>query len=231
MGAYIMKLIAVMLASFSILVVCSAADSDQPDAIELLSQIKSNLRKEAAIRVVFRQETYSALTETATLATGTLTLKENGQLRWQYDGADAHYFIICDGRLLLIQPKDKQAFLGELEASFDQRLPLAFLFRDYPLQTHYTCTATRENGQQKGWRVDMIPVETNPQVSSIEIYARSDLTMRSVIINDQIGNKNSYFFDTAVTIVPPPEINLNVPTGFQLLDFQGEPITNRSAAE
>jgi outer membrane lipoprotein carrier protein len=148
---------------------------------------------------------------------GVLLLKKPGRMRWTYTDPDGKLFVL-DGKYgYFYSPGETEAQKVDEKKLDDLRSPLRFLLGHTELQKEL---AGLRGSCDAGGTCELagVPKGLEQRVSSLQITAAPDGTIRSMTIEETDGVTNQFTFsgeadnvpaaDTAFQFVPPPGVHV-----------------------
>ena len=183
----------------------------------LLKGVETRYNKAKTLQVLFHEE-YTPPGRPRRLESGTLQLRKQGRMRWDYDQPKGKLFI-GDGKYLwLYTPSENRAEKMKVKVSDDMRAPLAFLLGKLDFSKEFrNLKATPEGPDQ---RITAEPKSDNLPYSNVEFVVAADHHIKVVKV---IGFDHSIlefrFEDEKVD--PPLDDKLfqfQLPKGAQLVE-------------
>lgn len=188
------------------------ADSSAPAPNTLITKVQDryNHAKTLSVRFV---ESYSIAGHQRRPEAGTLTLRKQGKMRWDYTQPEGKLFI-CDGKeVYLYTSEDNRVEKVPLKDTEDMRAPLAFLlghldmkkeFRDF--QTHPDSSAAANVWLDASARDDRVPYKSvemliapDASIRQLKVVGRDESVLAFAFSDEKLNpSVNDAFFHFAV---------------------------------
>ena len=211
------------LLSFSPLEVGAA---DGLSAEQIASFVQSFYDKTKTLEAEFFQTRYTRLYDRYDRASGQVTFKKPGRMRWDYASPNDQVFVADGKRLSIYQPPEQGETSGQLiqRPVSDDQLPQAFSFltgtgrldRDF----HFRLLDAAKQGFDNGYVLQLRPKKPSPHFEQVLFFVRLLETkgkkagvIQRVLIIDEASNRNRFDFskmrfnrkveDKRFSFVPP----------------------------
>jgi outer membrane lipoprotein carrier protein len=183
----------------------------------LLKGVETRYNKSKTLQVLF-QEQYTPPGRPRRTESGTLQLRKQGKMRWDYDQPKGKLFI-GDGKYLwLYTPSENRAERMKMQVSDDMRAPLAFLLGKLDFDKEFrNLTATPEGPDQ---RITAEPKSDKLPYSNVEFVVAPDHRIKMVKVVGYDHSILEFQFDQE-KVDPPLDDKLfkfELPKGAQLVE-------------
>lgn len=152
-------------------------------------------------------------------ATGTLTAKRPGKMRWEYAEPEARLFVTDGKTFWAYSPEDKQVIISEVGGALGAT-PLAFLMGSGTLRKEFQVREVRHAGTGgKTALLDLKPIKPDASVTRmvLEVDLASSLIVQATVF-DALGNTivlalsdqklNAGVPESRFTFTPPPGVQV-----------------------
>ncbi len=201
------------------IVVCSClllADS----ADQIIHRVENRYNAARTLSVNFT-ESYTAQGHARQPESGTLTLRKQGKMRWDYAQPPGKLFVSDGKDVYLYTARDNRVEKVKLRDTEDMRAPLAFLlgrldmkkeFRDFQLHT-----ANRGTWLDASAKNDRLPYE------KVEMLVAPDASIRSLKVIGRDESQLSFSFSNERLNPPAPDqlFRFTIPPGAEVVDSLG----------
>jgi outer membrane lipoprotein carrier protein len=183
----------------------------------LLKGVETRYNKSKTLQVLF-QEQYTPPGRPRRTESGTLQLRKQGKMRWDYDQPKGKLFI-GDGKYLwLYTPSENRAERMKMHVSDDMRAPLAFLLGKLDFDKEFrNLTAVPEGPDQ---RITAEPKSDKLPYSNVEFVVAPDHRIKMVKVIGYDHSILEFQFDQE-KVDPPLDDKLfkfELPKGAQLVE-------------
>lgn len=173
------------------------ADSVPSSTNELIQEVQSRYNNAKTLSVHF-VESYSIEGHQRRPEAGTLTLRKQGKMRWDYTQPEGKLFVSDGKEVYLYTAEDNRVEKVPLKDTEDMRAPLAFLlghldmkkeFRDF--QTHGTGTGTWLDASSKNERVPYKSVEMliapDASIRELKVLGRDESVLEFAFSDEKLN--------------------------------------------
>jgi outer membrane lipoprotein carrier protein len=184
-------------AAVACLAIATYAQAASSDTDALIQKVEHHYNKALTLTVDFAEQ-YSVQGHPHIPETGTLTLRKQGKMRWDY-ARPAGKIFISDGKMMyLYTSADNKVEEIPLKDTEDMRAPLAFLLGHLDLKKEFTNFATRP-AEGQTWlsataKNDKTPYEKiqmliNPagEITTLTILGRDQSTLAFSLTNEKVN--------------------------------------------
>ncbi len=185
---------------------------------ELIKKVESRYNHAKTLSVEFT-ESYSLLGHGRPPETGTLTLRKQGKMRWDYTRPEGKLFISDGKNVFLYTAKDNRVEKVPLKDTEDMRAPLAFLlgrldlkkeFSDFKLQAGADggtwLEASAKNDRAPYQSVDML-LSPEGEVRRLKVMGRDQSVLSYSFSNEKLNPP-----------VSEAEFHFTIPPGAEVVD-------------
>ncbi len=203
----------------------------QDTKVSRLNELIELLGEHSYYRLSFNQVNKGPVTGRAIRAEGFLTIQKPDRFKWVYSSTPKNR-IVCDGQyIVMIMPDTRQVMIDKAETHDVIWSPVTILTHDH-LAEHFDVQLHTETSRSSLYR--FYPKRDNQPYDYIELEIFSDDsdTIFSLIIMDSAGSTNTLTFKDL--LVPDQKANLQlpeIPEGFDVTDFHGNPVSNLTVKE
>jgi outer membrane lipoprotein carrier protein len=189
-------------------------------ADHVIHQVENRYNSARTLSINFT-ETYTVQGHARQPESGTLTLRKQGKMRWDYAQPPGKLFI-SDGKIVyLYTARDNRVEKVKLHDTEDMRAPLAFLlgrldmkkeFRDFELHE-----ANRGTWLDASAKKDRVPYE------KVQMLVASDASIRELKVIGRDESLLSFSFSDERLNPPAPEelFRFTIPPGAEVIDSLG----------
>ncbi|MBV9406960.1 MAG: outer membrane lipoprotein carrier protein LolA [Acidobacteriaceae bacterium] len=213
-----------MLRMVFLLGVCCLRVAADPTADAVINKVQDRYNRARTLSVHF-VENYSLLGHVRPAETGTLTLRKQGKMRWDYSRPEGKLFL-SDGRnVYLYTAADNRVEKVPLKDTEDMRAPLAFLLGRLDMKKEFRDFTVRP-GDGGVWLEARAKSERTPY-ESVEMLVAADGAVHALKIMGRDQSVLGYEF-TDERLNPPVSedaFHFTIPRGAEVVDaieFQGE---------
>ncbi|MBV9574184.1 MAG: outer membrane lipoprotein carrier protein LolA [Acidobacteriales bacterium] len=186
-------------------------------ADEIIRQVQDRYNSARTLSVQFT-ENYSLLGHPRSPETGTLTLRKQGKMRWDYTRPAGKLFISDGKTIYLYTAGDNRVEKVPLKDTEDMRAPLAFLLGKLDMKKEFRDFTVSE-GEGGSWlkavaKNDRVPYKT------VEMQIGSNGSVRQLKVAGRDGSLLTYAFGDE-KLNPPVADNVfrfTIPPGAQVVD-------------
>jgi outer membrane lipoprotein carrier protein len=184
---------------------------------DLIARMQKHYNSARTLSLQF-EESYSILGHARPPEAGTLTLRKQGKMRWEYTRPSGKLFISDGKNVFLYTPADNRVEKIPLKDTEDMRAPMAFLlghldmkkeFRDFRSQERPDGTwieAAAKNDHVPYLKVEML-LQANGTVERLKIFGRDQSELSFKFTNEKV--------DPAV---PDGLFHFEIPPGAEVVD-------------
>lgn len=184
---------------------------------DLIKEVEDHYNSARTLSVQF-VETYSILGHARPPETGTLTLRKQGKMRWEYTRPEGKLFISDGKTVYLYTAEDNRVEKVPLKDTEDMRAPLAFLlgrldlkkeFRDFktsPGDGGTWLDASAKNDRVPYQSVDML-IAPGGQVRQLKVMGRDQSLLAYSFANEKLNPP-----------VNDQEFHFTIPAGAEVVD-------------
>jgi outer membrane lipoprotein carrier protein len=189
----------------------------QPSADDLINKVQSRYNNARTLSVDF-MERYSLLGHARPPETGTLTLRKQGKMRWDYTRPAGKLFVSDGKNVFLYTSGDKRVEKVPLKDTEDMRAPLAFMLGHLDMKKEFKdFRVTPSNAGGSEWleataKSDRVPYENvqmlvapDGEISQLKIAGRDQSLLSFSFQNEKLNPPvdDKYF---QFTIPPGAEV-------------------------
>ncbi len=200
-----------------LLLLASFGLSAQPSADELIKKVQDRYNGARTLSVNF-VENYSILGHVRQPETGTLTLRKQGKMRWDYTQPQGKLFISDGKNVFLYTSTDNRVEKVPLKDTEDMRAPLAFLLGRLDMKKEFRGFAVRP-GDGGTWleasaKNDRVPYST------IEMLITADGSVRQLKVVGRDESLLAYSFANEKLNPPVSDqaFRFTIPSGAEVVD-------------
>lgn len=200
-------------ASFTLCLLC-LGDST---ANALINKVQSRYNSAHTLSVNF-VETYVVLGHERTPESGTLTLRKQGKMRWDYANPAGKVFVSDGKSVFLYTARDNRVEKVPLKDTEDMRAPLAFLLGRLDLRKEFGGFTVHNDGT--GEWLDAAAKNDRVPYEDVQMLIAGDGSIKSLSVVGRDGSKLSFSF-TDEKINPPVDDRLfhfSIPPGAEVVD-------------
>ena len=186
-------------------------------ADSLIRQVQDRYNNARTLSVQFT-ENYSLLGHRRPPETGTLTLRKQGKMRWDYTRPTGKLFISDGKTVYLYTAVDNRVEKVPLKDTEDMRAPLAFLLGKLEMKKEFRDFTVSE-GEGGSWlkafaKTDRVPYKT------VEMLIAPDGSVRQMKIAGRDESLLTYIFEDEKLNPPVAEsaFHFAIPPGAQVVD-------------
>ena len=206
-----------MLRRFAILLLCSFIGLADVTTDNLIDRVQKRYNGARTLSVNFVQS-YSILGHGRPPESGTLTLRKQGMMRWDYARPQGKLFVSGGKELFLYTARDNRVEKVPLKDTEDMRAPLAFLlgrldmkkeFRDFEIQPNAGGTLVKASAKN-----DRVPY------GKVEMLIDGDASIRQLQVVDRDGSLMSFSFSDEKLNPPVPDslFHFTIPPGAEVVN-------------
>ncbi|MFL6451504.1 MAG: outer membrane lipoprotein chaperone LolA [Bryobacteraceae bacterium] len=183
----------------------------------LIAQVESRYNKAQTLSVHF-DESYSLLGRNRPPESGTLTLRKQGKMRWDYTRPQGKLFISDGKAVFLYTAGDNRVEKVPLRDTEDMRAPLAFLLGKLELKKEFRDFQVRE--QQEGAILTATAKNDRLPYKSIEMLIAGDGSIRQLQVAGRDESLLSYVFRDEKLNIPLNDSTFHfaIPPGAEVVD-------------
>ena len=186
-------------------------------ADDLIKQVQGRYNNARTLSVQF-VENYSLLGHRRPPETGTLTLRKQGKMRWDYTRPAGKLFISDGKTVYLYNAADNRVEKVPLKDTEDMRAPLAFLLGRLEMKKEFRDFSVSE-GEGGNW-LKALPKTDRVPYKNIEMLIASDGSVRQLKITGRDESLLAYTFENEKVNPPVAEsaFRFTIPPGAQVVD-------------
>ncbi|MBV9678860.1 MAG: outer membrane lipoprotein carrier protein LolA [Acidobacteriaceae bacterium] len=186
-------------------------------ADDLIKQVQGRYNNARTLSVQF-VENYSLLGHGRPPETGTLTLRKQGKMRWDYTRPAGKLFISDGKTVYLYTAADNRVEKVSLKDTEDMRVPLAFLLGRLEMKKEFRDFTVSE-GEGGNW-LKALPKTDRVPYKNIEMLIASDGSVRQLKITGRDESLLAYTFENEKVNPPIAEsaFRFTIPPGAQVVD-------------
>jgi outer membrane lipoprotein carrier protein len=211
-------------AAFACLALATYAQAASSDTDALIQKVERHYNKALTLTVDFAEQ-YSVQGHPRIPETGTLTLRKQGKMRWDYARPAGKVFV-SDGKMMyLYTSADNKVEEIPLKDTEDMRAPLAFLLGHLDLKKEFTNFATRPGDGQTWLSATAKNDKTPYEKIQMLINPEGEITMLTVLGRDQSTLAFSLTNEKVNPTVRDSLFAFKIPPGAEVvnaLDYTGE---------
>ena len=210
------RLICVLRAVCLLVITSTTVLPDQtPD--ELIHKIENRYNRVRTLSVNFI-ENYSLLGHARPPETGTLTLRKQGKMRWDYTRPKGKLFVSDGKNVYLYTANDNRVEKVSLKESEDMRAPLAFLLGRLDLKKDFRDFQVRP-GDGGVW-LDASAKDGRALYERVEMLIASDASVRELNVKARDQSVISYQFTNEILNPPVSDqpFHFTIPPGAEVVD-------------
>ncbi len=210
----------VLLIVSPLLAACPVRGDDVTPAAEAVVEgVQARFDETTDLRADVTQQVYLASLERTVTATGTVTFKRPGKMRWNLAG-DEPQIIVADGETVwFYQPEDQQVLKAPLDSVFRSSTPVSFLTGVGRIADDFE--ATVRSGAANAIELVLSPKRDNGDVGRLELVVTPDsYEITEARITDPVGNVTRLLFSNRRrnTGVKDDEFDFEVPSGVDVVE-------------
>jgi len=186
-------------------------------ADDLIKQVQGRYNNARTLSVQF-VENYSLLGHGRPPETGTLTLRKQGKMRWDYTRPAGKLFISDGKTVYLYTAADNRVEKVSLKDTEDMRVPLAFLLGRLEMKKEFRAFTVSE-GEGGNW-LKALPKTDRVPYKNIEMLIASDGSVRQLKVVGRDESLLAYTFENEKVNPPVAEsaFRFTIPPGAQVVD-------------
>ena len=186
-------------------------------ADDLIKQVQGRYNNARTLSVQF-VENYSLLGHGRPPETGTLTLRKQGKMRWDYTRPAGKLFISDGKTVYLYTAADNRVEKVSLKDTEDMRVPLAFLLGRLEMKKEFRAFTVSE-GEGGNW-LKALPKTDRVPYKNIEMLIASDGSVRQLKVAGRDESLLAYTFENEKVNPPVAEsaFRFTIPPGAQVVD-------------
>ncbi|MBV9037101.1 MAG: outer membrane lipoprotein carrier protein LolA, partial [Acidobacteriaceae bacterium] len=186
-------------------------------ADDLIKQVQGRYNNARTLSVQF-VENYSLLGHGRPPETGTLTLRKQGKMRWDYTRPAGKLFISDGKTVYLYTAADNRVEKVSLKDTEDMRVPLAFLLGRLEMKKEFRDFTVSE-GEGGNW-LKALPKTDRVPYKNIEMLIASDGSVRQLKVAGRDESLLAYTFENEKVNPPVAEsaFRFTIPPGAQVVD-------------
>ncbi len=207
---------------FRCLLICAFALSAAPAGVSptadaLIAQVEARYNKAQTLSVHF-DESYSLLGRKRPPESGTLTLRKQGKMRWDYTRPEGKLFISDGKTIFLYTSGDNRVEKVPVRDTEDMRAPLAFLLGRLELKKEFRDFQVRQQPDGASLlasaKTDRLPYKT------IEMLIAPDGSIRQLQVAGRDESLLSYVFRDEKLNIPLNDsiFHFTIPAGAEVVD-------------
>jgi outer membrane lipoprotein carrier protein len=194
-----------------LLLVVSLASAADSATDHLINQVQDRYNRAHTLSVHFVEE-YSILGRSRPAESGTLSLRKQGKMRWDYSRPQGKLFISDGKEVFLYTARDNRVEKVPLKDTEDMRAPLAFLLGRLDLRKEFRAFETRQ-GEGGVWLDASAKTDRLPY-NKVEMLITPDGSIAKLNVVGRDQSLLSYDFT---------DEKINLPLGDSLFHFQIPP--------
>jgi len=192
----------------AILLTATAAFGADPQLDRLLKTVEARYNKAKTLQVSFKEE-YTPQARPRRTESGTLMLRKQGKMRWDYSQPKGKQFV-SDGKYVwLYTPDDNRVQKMKFQTTEDLRAPLAFLLGKLDFNKEFKNLESKP--APGGTRILAEPKTENLPYSAVEFVVAADGSIREVKVTS---------FDKSILVFTFDQERVDPPLDSKLFDFQ-----------
>jgi outer membrane lipoprotein carrier protein len=205
------------LKTLCLLLIVAAVAWPATTADQLIKKVQDRYNSAKTLSVHFVED-YSILGHPRPAETGTLSLRKQGKMRWDYTRPKGKLFISDGKQVFLYTAADNRVEKVPLKDTEDMRAPLAFLLGRFDMKKEFKDFQVRpaESGTwlDASAKTDRLPYE------KIEMLVASDgsITKLDVVGRDQSLLSYTFSDETLNPVLSDDLFHFQVPPGAQVVD-------------
>lgn len=186
-------------------------------ADDLIKQVQERYNNARTLSVQF-VEKYSLLGHGRPPEQGTLTLRKQGKMRWDYTRPTGKLFISDGKTVYLYTAADNRVEKVPLKDTEDMRAPLAFLLGKLEMKREFRDFTVSE-GEGGSWLKGLAKTDRAPY-KTVEMLIASDGSVRQLKITGRDESLLAYIFENEKVNPPVAEsaFRFTIPPGAQVVD-------------
>jgi len=189
-------------------------------ADELIQRVEKRYNGARTLSVNFT-ESYEIQGHARQPESGTLTLRKQGKMRWDYARPQGKLFISDGKTVYLYTAKDNRVEKLKLKDTEDMRAPLAFLLGRLDMKKEFRDFDVRSTGSEN-WldasaKNDRVPYE------KVEMLIAPDASIRALKVTGRDASLLSFSFDNEKLNPPAADqlFHFTIPPGAEIVDSIG----------
>lgn len=201
----------------SILILCSTPALGFPGADDLIAKVEKRYNGAHTLTVSF-VETYDLAGHRRPPESGTLTIKKQGKMKWDYAYPKGKLFISDGKTVFLYTSGDNRVEKVPLKSTEDMRAPLAFLLGRLELKKEFQGFQVRP-GEGGTWLDASAKTERTPY-SSVQMLIGSEGEIKQLSVTGRDGSVVGYSFSSEKLNIPVRDatFRFTIPAGAQVVD-------------
>lgn len=200
------------------LLLSALAFPDSTDSLIQRVQARYNSARTLSVNFV---ETYSAQGHTRRPESGTLILRKQGKMRWEYTRPESKLFISDGKNVYLYTPRDNRVEKLKLKDTEDMRAPLAFLLGRLDMKKEFR--NFQAHGAEAGIWLDASAKNDRVPYEKVEMLIAPDASVHELQVVGRDESVLSFSFNNE-KLNPPASDELfyfTIPPGAEVVDSVG----------
>ena len=206
-----------MLRMLCVLLGAGVLASADPTADGLINKVQSRYNGARTLSVDF-VETYGVLGHERAPEAGTLTLRKQGKMRWDYTRPAGKVFVSDGKNVFLYTARDNRVEKVPLKDTEDMRAPLAFLLGRLDMKKEFGAFSVRS--EPTGEWLDAAAKNDRVPYKSVQMLIAADGSIRSLRVEGRDESQLAFSF-AGEKINPPVDERLfhfTIPSGAEVVD-------------
>lgn len=209
---------------------CVAGDSITHSETDIsipgkLAQLKQDLMRYPDYSLTFRQVNKNLSTGADSMGEGVLRIHSLNAFHWEYT-SEPKNSIVSDGHLLvMITPETEQVMVGKAVDFQDIWSPVSLMNKQDLSASYRISDLTKPT--DKTQKIRLYPKKANQSFEYIDLVFHNDQKSfpMDFVIFDKAGSANTLSFSKMTVIDNSQPITIpNIPSTFDVTDFQGNPV-------
>lgn len=206
-----------MLKLFGVLLCAGALASADSNTDSLINKVQARYNGAQTLSVQF-SETYTMLGRERKPETGTLVLRKQGKMRWDYSHPDGKLFVSDGKNVFLYTPGDNRVEKLPIKDTEDMRAPLAFLLGHLDMKKEFGGFTVRDAGPDE-W-LDASAKSDRVPYKSVQMRIAPDGEIRALTVVGRDESQLSFAFTDEKINPPVPDrlFHFTIPPGAEVVD-------------
>ncbi len=188
-----------------------------PSTDDLIRRVEAHYNSVRTLSVRF-EETYDILGHRRPVERGTLALRKQGKMRWDYTEPAGKLFVSDGKTLYLFTAGDNRVEKAAVRDTEDTRAPLAFLLGHLDLKKEFRNFQMQTEGGET-W-LNALPKSDRVPYQNVSMLIRDDGSIERLRISSRDGSSTAFVF-TDEKVNPPIEEQLfhfQIPAGAEVVN-------------
>lgn len=191
---------------------------------QALDTVQKNYEKILTFEADFTQKSYVKMMDNTQTATGTVTIKKPGKMKWIYGEPDTQV-LISNGKILWhYVSEEEQVTQVPIESIYSSNTPALFLAGKGKLLESFNVESV--DLDRDPISITLIPKEEDQALKRLELFAnKKNLQITGSTVYDKLGNRTEMLFSHIKTnrSIPDKTFHFQTPPNVEVLDFTKKP--------